>query len=81
MCIRDRDKAYNSDETKIKEFIKKLYKNVLVLDSGARGATTTFVAVSYTHLDVYKRQGDSTAVGTLEFDLMSRGKPTVTQAG
>lgn len=37
------DKAYNSDETKIKEFIKKLYKNVLVLDSGARGATTTFV--------------------------------------
>lgn len=25
--------------------------------------------------------GDSTAVGTLEFDLMSRGKPTVTQAG
>jgi len=37
------DKVYNSDETKIKEFIKKLYKNVLVLDSGARGATTTFV--------------------------------------
>lgn len=37
------DKAYNGDETKIKDFIKKLYKNVLVLDSGARGATTTFV--------------------------------------
>ena len=36
------DKAYNSDETKIKEFIKKLYKNVLVLDSGARGSSTTF---------------------------------------
>ncbi len=29
-------------ETQIKESIKKLYKNVLVLDSGARGATTTF---------------------------------------
>lgn len=37
------DKQYNGDETKIKDFIKKLYENVLVLDSGARGATTTFV--------------------------------------
>ena len=27
----------------MKVFIKKLYKNVLVLDSGARGATTSFV--------------------------------------
>ena len=27
----------------MKEFIKKLYQNVLVLDSGARGATTSFV--------------------------------------
>ena len=34
---------YNGDETKIKDFIKKLYENVLVLDSGARGATTSFV--------------------------------------
>ncbi len=32
----------NSQE-KAKEFVKKLYKNVPVLDSGARGATTTFV--------------------------------------
>lgn len=37
------DKAYNHDQDKIKEYIKNLYKNVLVLDSGARGATTTFV--------------------------------------
>lgn len=29
-------------ETQIEESIKKLYKNVLVLDSGARGATTIF---------------------------------------
>ena len=34
---------YNGDEAKMKEFIKKLYQNVLVLDSGARGATTSFV--------------------------------------
>lgn len=33
----------NGDETKIKDFIQKLYQNVLVLDSGARGATTSFV--------------------------------------
>jgi sulfate/thiosulfate transport system substrate-binding protein len=31
-----------SDET-AKEFIRKLYKNVPVLDTGARGSTTTFV--------------------------------------
>ena len=31
----------NEEETK--EFMKKLYQNVLVLDSGARGATSTFV--------------------------------------
>lgn len=37
------DKVYNHDETQIKDYIKKLFQNVLVLDSGARGATTTFV--------------------------------------
>lgn len=37
------DKLYGGDEAQTKEFIRKLYKNVLVLDSGARGATTTFV--------------------------------------
>ena len=30
------------DETKTKEFISKLFKNVPVLDTGARGSTTTF---------------------------------------
>lgn len=34
---------YHNDEEQIKEFMKKLYENVLVLDSGARGATTSFV--------------------------------------
>jgi sulfate transport system substrate-binding protein len=37
------DKKFNGDEEQIKEFVKKLYSNVLVLDSGARGATTSFV--------------------------------------
>ncbi|MGN0483147.1 MAG: sulfate ABC transporter substrate-binding protein [Lachnospiraceae bacterium] len=37
------DKKFGGDETKIKDFMKKLYQNVLVLDSGARGSTTSFV--------------------------------------
>ena len=36
-------KHNNNDEAKAQEFVKALYKNVPVLDSGARGATTTFV--------------------------------------
>ncbi len=32
----------NHDEAKAKEFITRLYKNVPVLDSGARGSTVTF---------------------------------------
>ena len=36
-------KQPGGDDKKAKEFITKLYKNVPVLDSGARGATTTFV--------------------------------------
>ena len=32
-----------NDEQKAKEFVTRLFKNVPVLDSGARGATTTFV--------------------------------------
>ncbi|MGM8226916.1 sulfate ABC transporter substrate-binding protein [Cellvibrio sp. ARAG 10.3] len=35
-------KQYGSDEA-AKDFITKLYRNVPVLDSGARGSTTTFV--------------------------------------
>jgi sulfate/thiosulfate-binding protein len=33
----------NNDEAKAREYITALYKNVPVLDSGARGSTTTFV--------------------------------------
>lgn len=36
-------KKNNNDEAKAKEFVKNIYKNVPVLDSGARGSTTTFV--------------------------------------
>jgi len=36
-------KQSSNDEAKAREFITALYKNVPVLDSGARGSTTTFV--------------------------------------
>jgi sulfate/thiosulfate transport system substrate-binding protein len=36
------EKQFGGDQAKVKEFIGKLYKNVPVLDSGARGSTITF---------------------------------------
>ena len=36
-------KQNNNSDAKAKEFLTKLFKNVPVLDTGARGATTTFV--------------------------------------
>ena len=36
-------KKSGGNEAKAKEYVTKLYRNVPVLDSGARGATTTFV--------------------------------------
>lgn len=37
------DKGYNRDEAAITAYIKKVFDNVLVPDSGARGSTNTFV--------------------------------------
>jgi sulfate transport system substrate-binding protein len=36
-------KHFAGDEAKTREFVARFYRNVPVLDSGARGATTTFV--------------------------------------
>jgi sulfate/thiosulfate-binding protein len=36
-------KQPGGNETKAQDFVKRLYRNVPVLDSGARGSTTTFV--------------------------------------
>ena len=35
-------KRNNNDDNKARDYVARLYKNVPVLDSGARGATTTF---------------------------------------
>jgi sulfate transport system substrate-binding protein len=37
------ESRFGKDPARAKDFLKRLYKNVPVLDSGARGATTTFV--------------------------------------
>lgn len=37
------DQLYQGDETQMKQFMSDLYSNVIVLDTGARGSTTTFV--------------------------------------
>lgn len=37
------EKKFNGDEKQIKAFMEQLFGNVEVLDSGARGSTTTFV--------------------------------------
>jgi sulfate transport system substrate-binding protein len=37
------EQKYGDDETRIKQYMKTLYEHVIVMDSGARGATTTFV--------------------------------------
>jgi sulfate transport system substrate-binding protein len=36
-------KKFANDEAKTRDFVARLFKNVPVLDTGARGATTTFV--------------------------------------
>ena len=36
-------KKFNGDETQVRAFLASLFKNVAVLDTGARGSTTTFV--------------------------------------
>ena len=36
-------KHFNNDDAKAKDFLRKLFAHVPVLDTGARGATTTFV--------------------------------------
>ena len=36
-------RKFAGDESKVKEFVTNIYNNVPVLDSGARGSTTTFV--------------------------------------
>jgi sulfate transport system substrate-binding protein len=57
---------FNGDEEQVKSFIKKLFSNVVVLDSGARGATTSFVQ---------RGQGDVLIAWENEALLSMKGAP------
>lgn len=37
------EKKFGGDEARVKEFVRTLFRNVPILDTGARGSTTTFV--------------------------------------
>ena len=58
MCIRDSDVAW---QTAWDARSASPMNPLLMAQAG--GATSGFVAVSYTHLDVYKRQGQILFIG------------------
>lgn len=59
-------RKYDGDENQVRDFMKKLFGNVVVLDSGARGATTSFVQ---------RGQGDVLIAWENEALLSKKGDP------
>ena len=59
-------RKYGGDENQVRDFMKKLFGNVVVLDSGARGATTSFVQ---------RGQGDVLIAWENEALLSKKGSP------
>jgi sulfate/thiosulfate-binding protein len=75
---------FQGDETKVLDFIKKLYANVPVLDTGARGSSTTFtereigdVLINWENelLLAVKEQGDEYEIVTPSLSILA--EPTV----
>jgi sulfate/thiosulfate transport system substrate-binding protein len=75
---------FGGDEAKTQEFIKKLYANVPVLDTGARGSSTTFterqigdVLINWENelLLALKEQGDKYEIVTPSLSILA--EPTV----
>lgn len=75
---------FGGDEAKTQEFIKKLYANVPVLDTGARGSSTTFterqigdVLINWENelLLALKEQGDKYKIVTPSLSILA--EPTV----
>jgi len=74
-----------NDESRAKEFVARLYRNVPVLDSGARGSTTTFVQrgigdvllawESEAHLAIDELGGDKIELVVPSFSVLA--EPTV----
>ncbi len=78
-------KKNGNDAAKAQEFVKALYKNVEVLDSGARGATNTFVErgigdvliawENEAHLALHESDGDKFEIVTPSVSILA--EPTV----
>jgi sulfate/thiosulfate-binding protein len=75
---------FQGDEAKVKDFITKLYANVPVLDTGARGSSTTFterqigdVLINWENelLLAIKEQGDEYEIVTPSLSILA--EPTV----
>ena len=75
---------FQGDEAKVKDFITKLYANVPVLDTGARGSSTTFterkigdVLINWENelLLALKEQGDEYEIVTPSLSILA--EPTV----
>jgi sulfate/thiosulfate-binding protein len=75
---------FKGDEAKVQDFIKKLYANVPVLDTGARGSSTTFterqigdVLINWENelLLAIKEQGDEYEIVTPSLSILA--EPTV----
>jgi sulfate transport system substrate-binding protein len=75
---------FQGDEAKVKDFITKLYANVPVLDTGARGSSTTFterqigdVLINWENelLLAIKEQGDQYEIVTPSLSILA--EPTV----
>lgn len=75
---------FKGDEAKVKDFITKLYANVPVLDTGARGSSTTFterkigdVLINWENelLLALKEQGDEYEIVTPSLSILA--EPTV----
>jgi sulfate transport system substrate-binding protein len=65
------------DEDKARDFVTKLYKNVPVLDSGARGSTTTFVERGVGDVEIAWENDAFLAVNELGKDKFEIVTPSV----
>ena len=77
-------RKFNGDETKIRDFMKKLFGNVVVLDSGARGATTSFVQrgqgdvlIAWENEALLSKKGDPDAYEIITPSLSILAEPSV----
>ena len=77
-------RKFNDNESQILDFMKKLFGNVVVLDSGARGATTSFVQrgqgdvlIAWENEALLSKKGDPDAYEIITPSLSILAEPSV----